>query len=181
MKTTYKVKRGYVWHVIHETKTQKAAGPVWTLCGSYYDTGERSDKTPTCPGCLKMDNPLTMSSRALLWLETNARGETFSLSRGALERLVKSDYVDHERTLTRRGKLIVQDFRAGAVPMADVAGIVHARKPLDLYPLCERNGRLLYVNEMTTERYAKLQLVRDQVMITCLQCLAKEDLRDYVH
>jgi len=181
MKTTFKVKRGHVWHVVHETKTGTSRGSAWTLCGQYYHEGERDSHTPTCPGCLKVDNPLTLPTHAKHYLKEVARNEGAQLGRSALEVLVKSDYLTHEREITRRGAILIEDFHRGPVPLADEARVVHARDPLDIYPRCTRNGRLSDADQMTTDRYAKLRMVEDQLMVTCLQCIARGDPRDDVY
>lgn len=182
MKTTFKVKRGHVWHVIHETKTAKAPGTVWTLCGQYYEEGERGTKSPTCPGCLKIDNPLTISGATRQHFRALVKQiPPFSVPPRAREELVRGDYITHEDVLTRRGAILAEDFTSCPVPMEDDGRLVHARGPLDMYPRCSKNGRLTDVNQMTTERYARLRMVSDQIMITCLQCLARGDLRDDVY
>jgi hypothetical protein len=179
MKTTFKVRRGHVWHVIHETKTAKAPGTVWTLCGQYYEEGERGTRSPTCPGCLKFDNPLTLSDHVRQGFQIIVGSmPPYGVSQRVRETLVQADLITHEDVLTRRGRILAEDFQTPPVPLGCFDGLVHARKPLGMYPRCQKNGRLMDVNEMTVERYGKLRLVADQVMITCLQCIALEDRHD---
>jgi hypothetical protein len=183
MKTSYKVKRGHIWHVVHETKSMRTPpGAVWTLCGSYYEEGEWGARTPTCPNCLKVDNPLLLPPHAKRYLRAVAKKDPFLLSvRESLKALVRADYLTHEGELTRRGTILVEDYLRTPVPLEDDARVVHARWPLDSCPRCNMNGRLLDVNQMTTERYAKLRMVEDQLMVTCFQCIARGDPRDDIY
>lgn len=186
MKTTFKAKRGHVWHVVHETKTGMARSHAWVLCGQFYDVGERGGHQPTCPGCCKLDNPLTLSSeeRAILQDAARIKGWRDAPTRSkAFQRLVQVDYVTADASLTRRGAILVEDFDLGPVPLADVGGLVHSRRPLARRPVClgGLDPVLDGTEDMTTERYAKLRKVQDQVMVTCLQCLARGDHREDVY
>ena len=188
MKTTFKVKRGHVWHVVHETKTQYARNSAWTLCGQYYAEGERGARTPTCPGCLKFDNPLTLSREEREILRDAARISKWKdppRRTHAFEQLVKRDYITAEAALTRRGAILVEDFDLVPVPLSATDGLVHARGPLLGYPRCHRARQeptpppnLIDATAMTTERYSKLRKVCDQVIVTCFQCLALREPSD---
>ena len=179
MKTVYKVRRGHVWHVIHETKTAMVGnGAAWTLCGSYYDAGEAGVRAPTCPGCLRIDNPLGLTGPTRQGLRVFTQSAVPFVSDQVKRELVRADYITHEGVLTRRGRILAEDFWELPVPLPCVDGLVHARLPLDTYARCLKNGRLLDVDAMTTERYAKLRMVADQVMVTCFQCITLGDQRD---
>ena len=146
---------------------------AWTLCGGYFDTGQRSDKPATCRTCLEIDNPLGLAAHEVTYLRDVAtRGAPYG-GVAALRVLVKADFLTFEKSLTRRGKILVEDFDAEPVPMADGLGIMHARLPLNQFSACERSTRLQGTDRMTTEHYAKLRLVQDQLMVTCIRCLAR--------
>lgn len=177
MNTSFKVKRGHVWHIIHETKTGSARDSAWTLCGQYYAVGERGSHTPTCPGCLKIDNPLMLPAYVHYYLRLHAEAvvdpDTAGVYSRGLEALVKADYVTHENAITRRGRVILEDFRQHPVPMPDKMYVFHARHPLGLFPKCDVRERLPDGDTMTTSHYAKLRLIESQVVVTCFQCIAR--------
>jgi hypothetical protein len=180
MKTTYKVKRGHVWHVVHETKTGQARVSAYTLCGSNYEHGERSTRQPTCPNCCKLDNPLTLTSEERVILKDAARINRWQDAprhSRAFQRLVQVDYITPDAQLTRRGLILMEDYDLGPVPLADLSGLVHSRVALGGTQACDHMRHLADADKMTTERYAKLRKISDQVMVTCIQCIAHEDLR----
>lgn len=175
MKTTYKADRGHVIHVVHETKSKVDNGTCWTLCGEYFHSGTRDNKTPTCPKCLKYDNPLLLTPRARGHLSTVAAPADisgFNGGRGALEELIRSDYLDHDGTLTRRGAILAEDFILDhGVPLPDGRGLMHARSALYASPKCDNTMKLPDAHHMTTRRYGQLRKIEDDVLITCLRCL----------
>lgn len=175
MKTTYKADRGHVIHVVHETKTGAAWKMCWTLCGEYFHSGVRGNKAPTCPGCLRYDNPLNLSHRSrthFTWIVAPDLAPGFSGGRGALEELVRSDFLNHEGSLTRRGAAIAEDFTAGVVPLADAGGLMHTRYPLVKEPRCSNSIVLPDALKMTTRQYELLRKVESDFLVTCLQCLS---------
>jgi len=178
VKNSYKVKRGRVWHIIHETKTGYARNSAWTLCGQHYKAGERSARQPTCPGCLQIDNPLRFSGDMRTFINDAVSIKNWKDASPLIrEPLVQADFVTPQNKLTRRGAILAEDFTEGAVPMQDRAGVVHTRNPLRRRPRC--SGALDTVlpgtDCMTTDRYAKLRAANQDLVVTCLQCLAKED------
>lgn len=175
MKTTFKPVRGHNYHVVHETKTGTARKSCHTICGEYFESGERATHRPTCPACVKLDNPLLLSSEDRQFLSTVVQ---LGIWRDApksksFHNLVACDYINNNNRITRRGLVLADDWKLGPVPMQDVAGIVHVRKPLDMYPVCEKNGRLEGVDEMTVSRYEKLRKVQSDLVVSCLSCLGK--------
>jgi hypothetical protein len=175
MKTAFKPHKGRVYHVVHETKTGAARKSAFTICGEYFEDGERSTHQPTCVECVKLDNPLTMSAEERRYLQTVIHlGRWKDAPRAkSLERLHERDFLNSNIQLTRRGDILADDWRTAPVPMPDIEGIVHARAPLDIYPICQKNGRLAGVDEMTVSRYEKLRKLEETVVVTCLLCLGK--------
>lgn len=175
MKTAFKPHKGRVYHVVHETKTGAARKSAFTICGEYFESGERSTHQPTCVECVKLDNPLLMPAEDRQYLQTIIQlGKWKDAPRAkSFERLRDRDILDPHVKLTRRGSILAEDWSTGPVPMPDIEGIVHARAPLDIYPVCQKNGRLAGVNEMTVSRYEKLRKLEEATVITCLLCLGK--------
>jgi hypothetical protein len=173
MKTTFVPTRGHHYHVIHETQTAGARVHARTICENYFPSGERSTRQPTCPDCVRLDNPLTLSLNTIEYLRAVA---TFKPWRdpprnATYRRLVEIDLITTDVALTRRGAILAEDFTLGPVPMAAVSGIVHARKPLSDQPYCGMGGALVDTLEMTVSRYEKLRKLEDSVTVTCLTCI----------
>lgn len=175
MKTAFKAHRGHVYHVVHETKTGSSRKSAWTICGEHFESGERSTHQPTCPNCVKLDNPLTLAPEDRQYLQTVIHLGRWKDAPKAksFQRLRERDYLDADVRLTRRGAVLAEDWNGSPVPMVDADGVVHARKPLDIYPLCQKNGRLQDVDQMTVSRYEKLRKLEESIVITCLSCLGK--------
>lgn len=176
MKTTFIPTRGQRYHVIHETKTGAARTHAWTICGREFNAGERSTRQPTCPDCVVLDNPLTLTSDMITYLTNIVEFSTKrwkDAPRNTAYHLIELDFITPAIHLTRRGNVLVEDFERGAVPMQDASGVFHTREPLGMYPRCQKNGRLEHVDAMTVSRYEKLRKLEGDVMVTCLECLSK--------
>lgn len=182
MKTTFVPTRGHNYHVVHETKTAGARKSCWTLCGEYFADGEKSTHRPTCPDCVKLDNPLSLTREMIEYVRDAARLTPWrDAPRDRTFRwLLERDYVDKDAALTRRGLVLVEDLTLGAVPLADGFGVVHARRPLSAFSACmtimsdtSPDVMLEGVDDMFLSRYAKLRKVEEDCVITCLVCLAK--------
>ncbi len=176
MKTAFKPSRGRVYHVVHETKTGASRKSAFTICGEYFEEGERSTHQPTCVECVKLDNPLMLTTEDWQFLQTVIHlGKWKDAPKAkSFERLRDRDFLDSNVRLTRRGSILAEDWGpAGPVPLPDKDGVVHTRTPLAIYPLCQKNGRLEGVNQMTVSRYEKLRKLEETSVITCLSCLGK--------
>ncbi len=175
MKTSFIPTRGHNYHVVHETKTGSMRRRAYTLCGDYFESGELSTHQPTCPNCKKLDNPLLLGSEMIQYLRDVATIVPWrdAPKNATFHALVERDYITIDVKLTRRGQILVEDFTLGAVPLSDIDKLVHARKPLDKYPLCQKNGRLQDANDMTVSRYEKLRKLEESIVVTCLSCLGK--------
>ncbi len=181
MKQLYKCRRGRVRHVVHLTKTGFSRNEAWTICGMHFDDGERQNGTPTCPNCLKLDNPLLLSNAAQHYLEavaTNDRnmGTMVSNSRGRSE-LIQRDLLDQKDNITWRGDILADDYRLGPVPLADPQGVIHARYPLGNLPRCHNNKAfpmsfLWPEDGFTVARYAKLRALHENDAVTCFECMS---------
>jgi hypothetical protein len=175
MKTAFKPHKGRVYHVVHETKTGAARKSAFTICGEYFEEGERSTHQPSCVECVKLDNPLTLATEDWQFLQTVIHlGKWKDAPKAkSFERLRERDYLDNNVRLTRRGQILAEDWNIGPVPMPDDQGVVHARTPLAIYPICQKNGRLAGTNQMSVSRYEKLRKLEESTVITCLSCLGK--------
>lgn len=195
MKTSFKAARGHNYHVVHESKTGAAHKACWTVCGQYFERGERSNHQPTCPNCVRVDNPLMLPLSVRVFFEDVAathrrrdapRDKTMAT---LLDLDLVSVDVGTGLLLTRRGQILAEDLTAGAVPMTDVRGVVHARRAFGVSSRCNRatmpshidnesvpitnTVTLEGVKTMTVERYGKLREVNKDLVITCLECLGK--------
>jgi len=175
MKTSFVPKRGHNYHIIHETKSPGWRARAWTLCGEYFDSGELSTRQPTCPNCKKLDNPLTLSTEMIQYLRDVITLKPWrdAPRSKAFHALVERDYITADKVLTRRGQVIVEDIERFAVPLQHPDGLIHARKPLDMYPMCQSNGRVEGADDMTVSRYEKLRKLEETLVVTCIRCLGK--------
>ena len=173
MNDTFKPTHGHNYHVVHETKTGMGVTSCHALCKVFFEHGTRGKRRPTCTACMKLDNPLLLTVDDRKFFATVV---TLGVWRDApkarsFHRLVASDYLDADAKLTRRGRVLADDWKLGPVPMQDADNIVHARAPLDMYPRCKKNGRLADVNAMTLSNYEGLRKVEGSLVISCLACL----------
>lgn len=174
MKTTFKPTRGHNYHVVHETKTGAARKSCYTICGEYFESGERATHRPTCPHCVKLDNPLLLPPEDRQFLKTVVE---LGIWRDApksksFHALVERDLLNTNNKLTRRGHVLAEDWTTGPVPMQDEHGIVHTRHPLA--PAAQCTGlRLQDVDKMTLSHYEKLRKIEDSLVISCISCLGK--------
>lgn len=175
MKFSFKPTRGHNHHIVHETKTGLARKSAWTLCGEYFEDGERGQHQPTCPHCSKLDNPLLLPQEVWEFFRTIATlGPWEQARRGdSFQQLLKRDYVDKDLALTRRGQIIAADWKTTVVPMADDRGIIHTREPLRAEPRCNRAMTLANVDQMSLSRYERLRKLEDELVVSCLSCLGK--------
>lgn len=168
----FRVHRGSVLHILHETLTgYNRVHNVYVLCNGDPYSGERDKGTPTCPKCLQIDNPTTVSDAERSILGSIAiAGPREKLIWGgqAITTLHKKDLINKEERLTRRGDILAQDWREGAAPAADARGVVHARVPLAAYPRCDRGMTLDGFDKMTVDKYARLRALNQHV--TCVVC-----------
>lgn len=170
----FRVYRGSLLHIIHETLTgDNRVHNVHVLCEVAPRSGERDRGTPTCLKCLQLDNPCTLSdaersmlARFALQAPLPPEGRVYGGQ--PVTFLHKKDLIDKNEKLTRRGDILAQDWREGAAPAADVAGVVHAREPLAYWPRCDRNVTLDGFDKMTVDRYARLRALG--LHVTCVQC-----------
>lgn len=186
MKTTFKPTRGHNYHVVHETKTGSARKNCYTICGEYFESGERATHRPTCPNCVKLDNPLLLPSEDRQFLKTVVEMGIWrdAPKSKSFHNLVACDYINNNNRITRRGLVLADDWKTGPVPMQDVAGLVHAREPLGALPRCDtriaaplnannQSYTLEGVADMTVSRYEKLRKLEDSLVISCISCLGK--------
>ncbi len=175
MKTSFVPNRGHNHHVVHETKTQGWRTRAWTLCGQYFDDGTLSTGQPTCPQCKRLDNPLTLTRDMIEYLRdviTIVPWRDAPRSK-AFHALVERDFITPDKALTRRGAVLAEDLERFAVPLQHPDGLVHARKPLEMYPVCQSNGRVEGADDMTVSRYEKLRKLEESIVVTCIRCLGK--------
>jgi hypothetical protein len=179
MKNSFKVKRGRVWHIVHETKTGFARTNAWTLCGQHYDEGERTARQPTCPSCLQIDNPrnFTGDMRRFITDVIRIPGWKDAPKNEAYQKLIQADIITPQLKLTRRGSILAEDFTEAPVPLPDDHNVMHARGPLSFRPKCRGalDPEFTQIEGMTVDRYAKLRAASEGALVTCLQCLSKED------
>ena len=175
MKFSFKPKRGHNYHIVHETKTGLQRKSAWTLCDEFFGNGERGQHQPTCPTCVRLDNPLDWPDGMLPFFQTLVELGPWAEARRSsfFQQLLRRDYIDKDFAFTRRGQVLVMDWELAPVPMVETSGIVHARRPLMPSPLCDRSIKLSDAPYMTLSRYERLRKVEDQLVITCLACLGK--------
>lgn len=176
MKTTFKAAKGHVYHVVHETKTGFARVQCWTLCGTHFEQGQRSNRAATCPKCLEVDNPTTLRPDERRVFQTIACKEPWPLGgmpNKARHRLMERDLITIDNQLTRRGEILAHDFHDGAVPLADGRGIIHARLPLADHAKCDRNIHFGAAHQLTVVRYERMREPEIAMMVTCISCLGE--------
>ncbi len=176
MKVSFKAFRGHNYHIVHETKTGHMRKSCWTICDEYFDSGERSNRSPTCPNCVALDNPLKMLGSTISVMQLLAtKAENIVPARSTQAReLLKRDYINAEGELTRRGMILAEDYTLGAIPMQGTDGLMHARLPLYNTARCSHAIKCPDAEDMTVSRYEKLRKVyaENPPVITCLECLS---------
>lgn len=186
MKTTFKPTRGHNYHVLHESKTGMSRLECWSICGDHFMSAKRGNHQPTCPGCTQLDNPLRLKPEERQYLADAARLNPWrdAPKSKAHYSLRDLDFITVDAKLTRRGAILAEDFELGAAPMADAHGLMHMREPLAMSSKCAvptwnqdkvigYSVTLVGASEMTVDRYEKLRKVNEDVVVTCLACLAK--------
>lgn len=174
MKTSFKPTRGHYYHVVHETKSWASGESCYTLCGEFFARGEYVSRHATCPGCTELDNPLWLPITEANALERFVYKVFWPISVRSLgfNGLVVRDYVGETTTrLTRRGRVLVDDWKIGPVPMPDVDGVMHVRQPLCPHANC--GAVIAATSNMSVSRYEKLRMIDGSPVISCLSCLAK--------
>lgn len=166
---TLRIKTGFVEHVVHETMTKSRKKSGFVICRPDELEGEITNGGPaTCKKCVEMDNPFNtgMAERALL-REAAERGRVAPGYAG-WGRLVRLDLLNEDGTLTRRGRILADDYTMGPAATCDDAGVWHNREPLSFYRSCDR-VQMPDVAKMSVARYAKLRAIAG--CVSCLQCL----------
>jgi hypothetical protein len=169
----FRVYRGSVLHIIHETLTgRNKTNGVYVLCKVEPFAGERDRGTPTCPECIRMDDPcdLTAGEKNVLTRIIAKDPSLTSMTWGsqAITSLHRKDLITKDVKLTRRGRILALDYTEGPAPAAAVSGIVHARTPLCNSPRCGDAGVLDGFEAMTVEKYARIRAL--ELHITCVHC-----------
>lgn len=175
MKTAFKAYRGHVYHVVHETKTGSARKSAVTICGENFESGERSTHQPTCPHCIRLDNPFDLNMDDIGFLRSIVDlGKWKDAPRArSFHKLLERDFIDRDVRLTRRGDILADDWRLGPVPLPDEHGVVHTRSPLIGCAFCSAQIKLDAQDRMSMSRYEKLRKVEEITVVTCLTCLGK--------
>jgi hypothetical protein len=169
----FRVHRGNVLHIIHETRTGKNRNhEVHLLCRNEPADGERDRGTPSCQECLELDNPCELG-RGELNFFSRVVGKDPALDdyvgeSNARTKLMKRDLIDRENRLTRRGKILALDWTEGPAPAQAVSGIVHARLPLQNAARCGNSGVLDGFVHMTVDKYERIRKLN--LHITCVPC-----------
>lgn len=179
----FQVRRGRALHIIHETATRCSLSGVHLLCkAGEASFGDRVKGVPTCPKCLALDNPCTLSDAERSMLARFAtQADGMPRWRGqAVTSLHQKDLIDKDERLTRRGEILAQDWRVGPAPAADRAGVVHARTPLSSWPRCvgplfarkldAAARKLDGFHDMTVDKYARIRAL--DLSVTCVHCAA---------
>src|SRR5882672_758381 len=174
MYQVFRVHRGRALHVIHESRTgRNRTNDVYVLCGVTPVSGERERGTATCQECLELDNPCDLNHSEINYFSRVVGNDpAFQSYRGdsnARTKLIKRDLIDRDNRLTRRGKILADDFLKSPAPAASVSGVVHARGVLMNAPRCNHGGVLAGFDGMSVESYARLRNL--DLHITCIQCL----------
>jgi hypothetical protein len=177
----FKATRGQLWHVVHETRTANFKDVTYVLCRSEYlgagmrKRGSVTSTSAACSVCLKIDNPMTLSTAARAALEESAtvRPDGLGLrnSRGYRE-LQTADLVDGDEELTARGRVLAQDFTEGPSPMPDEHGVVHKRDPFQYKARCDGTPLQPFRGVVTLDTYVKLRQVYAGTVVTCVACLS---------
>lgn len=168
----FRVHRGSVLHVIHETLTgYNRTHGVYVLCNAVPYSGTRERGGATCPKCLTVDNPMNLSDAERSLIATFATSESRGLRWGGqpITSLHKKDLIDKDEKLTRRGAILAADWTMGPAPAADADGIVHARDPLRPWPRCAPSTVLDGFETMTVDRYARVRAL--DLHVTCVACV----------
>lgn len=155
-------------HVLHETRTRACAGFLASLCGKQFPRKEEPRKgKPTCPTCLKLDNPFELSSSQVVkfWRLASDKGGDRNL-----EDLLKRDLVDPVTLrLTPRGEVLAADM-AHHPPWPDVDDVVHARNGVARRrAVCGVD--LLGVEQMSYSRLDTAVVTGQASRVTCLECM----------
>lgn len=169
-----KVRAGTVFHVVHETLTHTRRKTGFSIChaDNEFDVTEMRAGVPTCTKCLELDNPLNLSAHERNLLHALALGPR-AANGPALGPLVRRDLIAQASggcyTLTRRGRILAQDFTDGTAPWVDAHHVGHLRHPLQVHLLCGMGGMGAEVAALTLDRYDKLRKLG--TVVTCIACL----------
>jgi hypothetical protein len=153
-------------HVVHETRTRKIFG-LASLCGNNYpgSTGLWTHKAPTCPACIKLDNPFELTTNQTYKFHRNTLEKTGS----GLDDLIKRDVLVEAGQMTSRGEVLLADMQQHP-PWFDVSGVVHARSGV-AWKRAVCGADLVGLDKMTYSRLAKTLVLNKDLKVSCMECM----------
>jgi hypothetical protein len=171
--------RGKIIHAVNETltaRTFRTGGPLIPLCGERIDDAFVVDaRHATCGRCAKLDDPFNVEplpKDPRQWVVTHVEapraGRPACGNQG--RQLIRRDLLTEDGALTPRGIVLHQDMTSPC-PWPDDDGTIH-----DRWVLNRGNGvcgaALCGVEDMTYARLAAMLALRDDMTVTCLECIA---------